>query len=579
MNSVIIFAALLNSCICLLIIMLQKPSHEQIFVQSLINAGSFLLVGYLIYYYARTEDMLIVGTKLQYIGGCGMYLLIFLICSKVYQLHVPKPAWVVVIVWTAFLAVLTLTFNYHHWYYRSYHVAVRNGSGFLVTKNAWGHTAFIVTLTVYAALFIFFFIWKLLKDKKKEKTDTVSFFVIVMLPQVCYFISLFMNTDGHGFPWLPAALLISEIVGTYFVVTQRFCSLNELAFFTIFDSMDHPLFIYDSRFYLRSLNHKAKELFPEYKCFKTDVTSVKVPDELKKVSGSASLCSGITADGQPQYVDINGRNYIPECHPVQIKDRMYGYVACLNDMTEHRNKCLELEGSNKYLKLDIRLKADKLLLMQEKMIFGFATLLENKNFSTGGHVRRTSNFVFVIAQELQLEGKYPDILKSNDYIETLRQVAPLHDIGKIGIPESILDKPGRLTPEEFEIMKTHVVTGAGFIEKLSSTFDDLYYRLAHEVALYHHERWNGSGYVHGLKGLEIPLSARIMSVADVFDALSSSRPYKEVVSLDEAFSTIRASSGLCFDPVVVDAFLAARPLIESMYLQIRRDGKTPVEEL
>lgn len=202
---------------------------------------------------------------------------------------------------------------------------------------------------------------------------------------------------------------------------------------------------------------------------------------------------------------------------------------------------------------------------QNEMVMGFATLVENKDDSTGGHIRRSSAYVKLIAQNLKKNKKYRPIL-TRDYINHLEQSAPMHDIGKIGVPDAILQKPGKLTDAEFEIMKGHTVAGGNIIrETFGHLFDSAYETMAFQVARFHHEKWNGKGYPDGLKGTEIPLCARIMAVADVFDAISTNRCYRGAIPLEECYDIIRRGSGVDFDPDVVDAFLMDTDQVERIY--------------
>ncbi|MGN1104193.1 MAG: HD-GYP domain-containing protein, partial [Candidatus Coproplasma sp.] len=190
-----------------------------------------------------------------------------------------------------------------------------------------------------------------------------------------------------------------------------------------------------------------------------------------------------------------------------------------------------------------------------QMVMGFSTLIENRDDSTGTHVLRTTAYVKLIAGELQKRGEYKEHL-SKDYISDLVMSAPMHDIGKIAIPDAILKKPGRLTDEEFAIMKTHAEKGGEIIkETFGNTERREYSQMAYEVARYHHEKWNGKGYPEGLYGKQIPLSARIMAVADVFDAVSAKRCYRDAMPLEECFKIISDGAGRDFDPIVADVFL------------------------
>ncbi|MCH5350148.1 MAG: HD-GYP domain-containing protein [Oscillospiraceae bacterium] len=195
--------------------------------------------------------------------------------------------------------------------------------------------------------------------------------------------------------------------------------------------------------------------------------------------------------------------------------------------------------------------------MQSGMITFMAEVVENRDDNTGGHIRRTAEYVEDIAKELKRQGVYSDIL-TDSYMGDMVVAAPLHDIGKIHIPDAVLNKPGKLTDEEFEIMKTHTTAGKELlIHAKEELGESEYLNMAVEMAAYHHEKWNGKGYPYGISGEEIPLCARIMAVADVFDALTSKRCYKDAMPLEKAYAIIREGSGTHFDPVVVDAFFSA----------------------
>ncbi|MBP3256247.1 MAG: HD domain-containing protein [Clostridia bacterium] len=197
--------------------------------------------------------------------------------------------------------------------------------------------------------------------------------------------------------------------------------------------------------------------------------------------------------------------------------------------------------------------------LQHALLFTLINIVENRDGETGEHARRTATFVTIIADELSKKGVYKEQL-TEEYIDELYYVAPLHDIGKISTPDAILNKPDRLTKEEFYEMKEHTIHGGDIIQNIIDNLSPTSrfipsLQIAKDIAMYHHEKWDGSGYPLHLKGEEIPLSARIMAVADVFDALTSKRCYKKRLSTKEATSFIKKESGHSFDPFVVNAFL------------------------
>lgn len=208
---------------------------------------------------------------------------------------------------------------------------------------------------------------------------------------------------------------------------------------------------------------------------------------------------------------------------------------------------------------------------QAEMIMGFSTLVGSRDDSTGGHIRRTSCYAEILAEGLLDRGYYRQTL-TRDYINNLVLAAPMHDIGKIAIPDEILCKPGELTEEEYEQMKQHTVKGAQLIlDTFGHLKNDDYKNLAYSVARYHHERWDGKGYPEGLESYDIPLEARIMAIADVFDALSEERHYRGIIPMAECFRIIETGRGSKFEPLLVEVFLELKPEIEKIYLGIHKD--------
>lgn len=197
----------------------------------------------------------------------------------------------------------------------------------------------------------------------------------------------------------------------------------------------------------------------------------------------------------------------------------------------------------------------KISNMQEHMISGLANLIESRDMDTGEHIARTSAYVKTLAEDARADGVYADALDER-FISLLHTLAPMHDIGKIIVPDSILKKPGKLTKEEFEIMKRHAADGGTVVrEVLNGVTDEDYLSFASDIATYHHEWWNGKGYPTGLTGEAIPLSARIMAIADVFDALISVRCYKTAMPPEQAFRVIEEEAGTHFDPKLVEVFI------------------------
>ncbi|MCJ1886460.1 two-component system response regulator [Pseudomonas sp. LA21] len=215
-----------------------------------------------------------------------------------------------------------------------------------------------------------------------------------------------------------------------------------------------------------------------------------------------------------------------------------------------------LRDQKEYLEQEVQRRTAEVMAIQDVTIQAMTSLAETRDNETGNHIRRTQHYVKLLAEILREHPRFRHFL-NDETIRLLFKSAPMHDIGKIGIPDYILLKPGRLTPEEFEIMKTHTTLGRDAIQHAEDQLGVSvgFLRLAKEIAYSHQEKWDGSGYPEGLAADDIPISARLMAVADVYDALISRRVYKAGMTHEQALEIIRQGRGAHFDPDICDAFL------------------------
>ncbi len=239
------------------------------------------------------------------------------------------------------------------------------------------------------------------------------------------------------------------------------------------------------------------------------------------------------------------------CSPIVVMARVQTQLEAkqARDWIKTQNTLLEAEVARRMAEND---------LTQRASIHALAHLAEIRDADTGNHLRRTQGYVRQLAQGLQQHPRFAATL-SNPYIELLVRSSPLHDIGKVGIPDHILLKPGALTDDEMAVMRTHAKLGSDAIEMAEKDIETHlgFFAIAKEIAHWHHEKWDGSGYPDGLAGEDIPVAARLMALADVFDALISTRVYKRAFSYEQAHANILSARGQHFDPDVVDAFEAS----------------------
>ncbi|MDR1082376.1 MAG: response regulator [Coriobacteriales bacterium] len=227
----------------------------------------------------------------------------------------------------------------------------------------------------------------------------------------------------------------------------------------------------------------------------------------------------------------------------------------------------QLKCYNGNLQEEVRLKTERVFSLQNAMLVTVSEMIESRDSVTGGHIERTQNFMRLLIEDLIANDVYTELIREWD-LDLVLLSAPLHDTGKISISDALLNKPGKLTRDEFKIMQKHVEYGVRILEKVErSTCESSLLKYAKTIAGTHHEKWDGSGYPNGLKGKEIPLEGRLMAVADVYDALISIRPYKEALSFGDARRIMLEGKGSHFDPALIDSFTR----VERLFIKVAQE--------
>jgi len=280
----------------------------------------------------------------------------------------------------------------------------------------------------------------------------------------------------------------------------------------------------------------------------------------------------LMVDGRIKWVHVTSTTTIDS---VENPSWSHGTIQDITDMKLIEEK---LQKYNNHLEELVNDKVQEISESQMATIFALVKLSESRDDDTGAHIERTSSLCRLIAERLRALPHYMDIINDN-YIDNIHMASPLHDIGKVGIPDAILLKPGKLTPSEFEIMKTHTILGFDTLYQVQKRYtQNSFLKMGMEIAKYHHEKWDGTGYPQGLSGERIPLSARIMALADVYDALRSKRVYKEAFSHEESSAIIEEGSGKHFDPLIIKVFIENRQAFQKIHdTQIRTDFEASAE--
>ena len=503
----------------------------------------------------------IVGLKLTYIGGCFVLVsamfLIFNICDISLK---PWQRTLIVLISVAVYST-TLTIGYSDIFYNGLPSLASFGGASYITDKHYGfmHTVFYAMIIIYYALTIAVIIYSFIKKRQVSRTILGLIVLAVTIAVFGFFGGRFITKEVEI---LPATYNLGVII--YLIIASRLRLYDASDSVTDalvqkgntgFISFDHKMRYLDS-------NETANKMIPELNSLVVDrqdswanetfLPLVKAFEENK--------------ENDTKYLHKDNKIYMIQIGLLEIGHIGHshrGYQFFISDDTANQQYIELIKNYNNQLEEEVKKKTASIEEMHDKLVLGMATMVEGRDNSTGGHIKRTSDCVRILIDEMK---KDPKLELTESFCKCVIKAAPMHDLGKITVDDAILRKPGRFTPEEFEVMKTHAAEGARIVKQiLEGTDDKEFYKIAINVAHYHHERWDGSGYPEGLKGEKIPYEARIMAIADVYDALVSKRVYKERMSFEEANSIIMDGMGKHFDKTLEPYYVSAREKLEEYY--------------
>lgn len=321
---------------------------------------------------------------------------------------------------------------------------------------------------------------------------------------------------------------------------------------------------FDMKRCLMGYNNQLTSMLPDILNVKVDECIPDSSKELSKILYGA--IDGFISNGDySEKISVGSKTYqiLVSEFSVENDKKPNGHLVEIADITEEQNKLDIIEKYNEKLSEEVTNKTNHILDIQNSVVLGLANMVENRDNSTGNHVKRTSDVIKFLVEEIQRQKAYPITkVQAKDII----RAAPMHDLGKISIDSAILCKPGKLSDDEFAIMKTHAPKSAEIVKIILEGVEEQHFvDISYNLARHHHERWDGRGYPDGLMGENIPVEARIMAVADVYDALVSKRCYKEALSFDKAFKIMNECMGSQFDPAMRPVFVACRNKLEAYY--------------
>ncbi len=518
-------------------------------------------MGYFLVSLSTTVPEAILGIKITYLGS---YLHIFLMYAifNLCNLDIKKGIRILLLAISTVFYLCVLSIGYCGLFYKEVTGELING--YLVIHKSYGiaHTLYYIQLCIYMLFTIGATFYAI-----KKKNDVSRHNLHYML--ACEIITIFLFFAGKIFnlkvDLMPLSYISCQAV--LLIISRRIVlyDVTETVIETIAFNGKTGFVSFDDAFNYLGSNEFAKRIYPE-------LSELRVDDSILK---NAELKNEIICKIRDYIINPKKnsffKNFNDQIYQVDI-NRLYdgrinrGYILYMQDDTKDQKYISLLNGFNDKLRDEVAQKTEHIVEMHNNLILSMATMVESRDNSTGGHIKRTSEVVNILISEIQKDKSDQRLKLSPEFCHNIIKAAPMHDLGKIAVDDAILRKPGRFTDEEFNKMKTHAAEGARIVHEILKGTDDLvFHLLAENVAHYHHERWDGSGYPEGLKGEEIPLEARIMAVADVYDALVSKRVYKEAMSFEKADSIMMESFGKHFDKQLEKYYVAARPKLEEYY--------------
>ncbi len=514
-------------------------------------------VGYFLLSISNALPEALIAKKITYIGGCFIPPVMLFLIFKLCNIRIKKWLRTFLILYSFIVYAMTLTIGYFDIYYKSVTLVFKGETGILVSEYGIAHILFNLLLYGYllagSAVLIYTY-----KTKKQISYKNIFILIVAELMNIAIFLCVrSMKLQIDIFP------LIYVIDGLILLYLRRRVSLYSLED-NIISSLGKKDFygyiMLDRRRNYLGANELAINIFPELRTCRIDSPIANQPglEILQKEIDE------FEQEGDALFEIDRGEEYY-EGHIKKIwyADKEVGCLFEIINATDRFRYTQLLAEYNDRLTEEVEEKTAHIRNMQAKLLLSMANIIENRDGNTGGHIKRTSHVIEILIDTMKENNIFT---LEESFCQAVIKAAPLHDLGKIAIDDSILRKPGRLTEEEFAVMQTHAAKSGELIEDILTDVEDPYFVLvAKNIATYHHEKWNGTGYPEQLKGEEIPLEARIMAIADVYDALVSKRCYKEPMSFEQAYQVMKESMGIHFDPGLEPVFGKSREKLEKYY--------------
>lgn len=507
--------------------------------------------GYLTLAASRTLEEALVCNRFAYLGSVFLPFFLLMTIMKICKVRIPKWLPFVLSALCAVVLLVTASGGYLNIYYASVSFAVINGAGTLLKEYGPLHLAYYIYLALYFGAMIGVIIRSFFMRKIVSYKHALHLAIAVFLNIAIYFTE---KSIGLSFEALPFSYIIAAVFLLFIYKDLEDYNIDSIMQNTLVTDSTGVI-LFDTGLNFMGCNDDAIRVLPSLSNLKLEYPIPKDAQVLQN-----TIVPALVEALRPENATYRYRDRIyrlaakPFYRGGNTKGKCLGTAVVISDDTAQQEYLELLSTYNDRLEEDVAQKTQHIQNMHNNLIVGMADMVEGRDPNTGGHIKRTSTVVGIFVQKLQEVG-FGGL--SEDFLCKVAKAAPMHDLGKIAIDDAVLRKPGKYTPEEYGSMQTHAERGAEIVSRILHREDDEeFYQIAVNVAHYHHERYDGNGYPAQLMGEQIPVEARIMALADVFDALVSKRCYKEEYSFDDAFHIIEDALGKQFDPALGEIFLS-----------------------
>ncbi len=461
-------------------------------------------------------------------------------------------------VYSSVVLCLAMTIGYNGLYYKEVKLVMEDGYSRLDKVYGPLHSLYPIMTGLYAVFLVIFMILAIRSHKKLPLRTVIGAGIMGVAIILAYII-------GRGFVSDISFLSLGYLIAMLFIIRYfdriNMYDMSANIVSSVEQRKEYGYLVLDDKLRYISSDEYLKEIFPEINDWSVDMP-VACSDSVLYTEVIQCIVDKSWEKGKKKIIGIADKYFEADVQPIFRGKKQVGYLVEFVDRTIERKYYNSIENYNAQLEREVAAQTENIMHIKDMMVLGMADMVESRDNNTGGHIKRTSAVVGVFAKRL----READMQFSERFLKQVEKAAPMHDLGKIAIDDRILRKPGRFTDEEYNEMKRHTTEGAEIVKDiLLGVEDDDFVEIAKNVALYHHEKYNGKGYPTGTAGTDIPVEARIMALADVFDALVSKRCYKEAFSYDKAFEIIENDLGEHFDPELGGIFLQCRSELERIY--------------